>query len=582
MRLSTIHTTRLTATSLSLAALFTLASGCGGGGGGSSGGGGAQDAVAPTVDATHPTRGESGVALNQRVSVQFSEAMAQATLSAANVTVTGPSGVVAGSLTYAAASRILTFTPAADLAPTAVYTVTVLTGVQDLASNPLGSTYTWSFTTSASRDVTAPTVTYVLPAQGATGVALNTKVVATFSEPMQAASFDEVTFTLVQGSTAVPGVVSYSDAGRTALFAPSTQLLASTPYTATVTTGARDLANNALLVARTWSFTTGVALDTAAPSVTATNPTSAAMNVPTNKKVNATWSESLDPSTVTTLSYRLVGPGGVSVVGTVAYEASDRITTFVPAADLATNTLYTATLTTAVRDLAGVALLNDYTWSFTTGQSAAQQQPVDLRSAGRFAVLAGSTVTNTGPTVVNGDLGLSPGSAVVGFPPGTVNGTTHTTNPTAAQAQLDLTTAYNDAQGRTLNPIALPTNMGGLTLAPGLYVNANAVQLSGTGANGVLTLDAQGDTTAVWIFQLASSLESDSGTSIVLAGGAKASNIFWAVGSSAIIGTTSVWYGTIMTDQSVTLRTGATLNGRALARIAAVSLDAASVTIPPP
>jgi len=582
MRLST-HSNRLLATGVSLAALFTLASGCGGGGGHSNGGGGgSQDTVAPTVDATHPTRGESGVALNQRVSVQFSEAMAQATLSAANVTITGPSGVVPGSLAYSGASRILTFTPSADLAATANYTVTVLTGVQDLASNPLAAPYTWTFTTSASRDVTAPSVVYVLPAQGATGVALNTKVVATFSEPMQAGSFDEVTFTLVQGATAVPGIVSYSDAGRAAIFAPTTQLLASTPYTATVTTGARDLAGNALLAARTWTFTTGVALDTTAPSVTATNPVSGATNVPTNKKVNATFNESLDPSTVTTLSYRLVGPGNAAVVGTVAYEASDRITTFVPAADLATNTLYTATLTTAVRDLAGVALLNDFTWSFTTGLNAAQQQPIDLRSASRFAVLAGSTVTNTGPSIVNGDLGLSPGSAVVGFPPGNVNGTTHTTNPTAAQAQLDLTTAYNDAQGRTLNPIALPTNMGGLTLAPGLYVNANAVQLSGTGANGVLTLDAQGDTTAVWIFQLASSLDTDSGTSIVLSGGAKASNIFWAVGSSAILGTTSVFYGTIMTDQSITIRTGATLNGRALARIAAVSLDAATVTIPPP
>ncbi len=583
MRLSTFHTPRLAATSLSLAALVTLACGCGGGGhSNGGGGGGSQDAVAPTVDATHPTRGESGVALNQRVSVQFSEAMAQSTLNATNVTVTGPSGAVAGSLAYAGASRVLTFTPSADLTPTAVFTVTVLTGVQDLATNPLAATYTSTFTTSASRDVTAPTAAYVLPPQGATGVALNSKVVATFSEPMQAASFDEVSFTLVQGSAAVPGVVSYSDAGRTAIFSPSSMLTASAPYTATVTTGARDLANNALLAAKTWTFTTGVSLDTTAPSVTATNPVSGANDVARNKKVNATFNESLDPSTITTSSYRLVGPGNVAVTGTVAYEASGRITTFAPSADLAANTLYTATLTTGARDLAGVALLNDFTWSFMTGLNAAQQQAVDLRSAGGFAVLAGSTVTSTGPSIVNGDLGLSPGSAITGFPPGNVNGTTHTTNPAAAQAQLDLTTAYNDAQGRTLNPIALPTNLGGLTLAPGLYKNANAVQLSGTGANGVLTLDAQGDTTAVWIFQLASSLTSDSGTSIVLAGGAKASNVYWAVGSSAILGTTSVWYGTIMTDQSITLQTGATLNGRALARIAAVALDAATITIPPP
>jgi hypothetical protein len=192
--------------------------------------------------------------------------------------------------------------------------------------------------------------------------------------------------------------------------------------------------------------------------------------------------------------------------------------------------------------------------------------------------LAGSTVTNTGPTTVTGDLGVSPGTAVTGFPPGTVIGAIHAGDPTAAGGIADLTIAYNDAAGRTLCPVTLAGNLGGLTLAPGLYKSTSSLEIS----SGDLTLDAQGNGSAVFIFQIASSLTTTAGRQIILIGGAKASNVFWQVGSSATIGTNSVFVGTIMADQAITLNTGATLDGRALARIAAVALDSNLVAVPVP
>lgn len=205
--------------------------------------------------------------------------------------------------------------------------------------------------------------------------------------------------------------------------------------------------------------------------------------------------------------------------------------------------------------------------------------PPFLGTAGSgFTVLAGSTVANTGLTTVNGDLGLSPGSAVTGFPPGIITGNQHVADIAAAQAQLDLTVAYNDAAGRTVGAITVAGNLGGLTLPPGLYKSTSSLEIS----SGNLTLDAQGDANAVFIFQIASTLTTTSGRQVILSGGAKAANVFWQVGTSATLGTTSVFKGTIMADQSITLATGATLEGRALARIAAVTLGSNVITIPAP
>ncbi len=140
--------------------------------------------------------------------------------------------------------------------------------------------------------------------------------------------------------------------------------------------------------------------------------------------------------------------------------------------------------------------------------------------------------------------------------------------------------AYNDMVATTTNAIALPGNLGGLTLAPGLYVNSSSTGISGAGPQGILTLDGQGDPNAVWIFKMGSTLITDSGTSVVLAGRAQAKNIYWQVGSSATLGTNSIFKGNILADVSITLTTGVNLEGRALTRVGAVTLDTNTLTMP--
>ena len=208
--------------------------------------------------------------------------------------------------------------------------------------------------------------------------------------------------------------------------------------------------------------------------------------------------------------------------------------------------------------------------------AGAAQAPVALGSASTFAVLAGATVTSTGNTIVNGDVGAGPGTAVTGFPPGVLNGAMHAGDPAAAQAGADLTLAYNDAAGRSLNPVTVAGNIGGQTLPPGLYKSTSSLAIS----SGDLTLDAGGDANAVFIFQIASTLTTTSGRQVILSGGADPANIFWQVGSSATLGTTTAFKGSILAQESITLETGAILEGRALAKVGGVTLDANNITLP--
>jgi hypothetical protein len=197
------------------------------------------------------------------------------------------------------------------------------------------------------------------------------------------------------------------------------------------------------------------------------------------------------------------------------------------------------------------------------------QASVAMAGAVNLAVLAGSGITNTGATTITGDMGLSPGTSVGGFPPGILNGNLHINNAIANQAKLDLTAAYNDAAGRTSTDIVtLSGNIGGLTLTPGLYKSTSTLALS----SGDVTFDAKGNVNAVFIIQIASALTVTSGRQVILAGGASASNIFWQVGSSATFGTTSSFKGTVMAMQSISFDTGASLTGRALARTGAVTM----------
>jgi len=218
-----------------------------------------------------------------------------------------------------------------------------------------------------------------------------------------------------------------------------------------------------------------------------------------------------------------------------------------------------------------------FSGSANSNAAVCHQGLVPLGAAGNFRVLAGTTVTNTGASVVHGNLGVSPGSAVTGFPPGTVTGAIHKADTAAASAQLALVTAYNNAMGRTNCPTAVAGNLGGQTLGPGLYKSTSSLMIS----SGDLTLTAHGHSGAVFIFQVTTKFTTTAGRTVILAGGAQAQNIFWAVGSSATLGTTSVVYGTILAHKSISMATGAVLHGRALAHIGAVTLGASHVKSAP-
>lgn len=192
-----------------------------------------------------------------------------------------------------------------------------------------------------------------------------------------------------------------------------------------------------------------------------------------------------------------------------------------------------------------------------------------LGTAQTFAVLGGSAVTNTGASTVSGNLGVGPGTAISGFPPGLVSGgTIHAADAVALQAQSDTTTAFNILAGEAFDSNLTGTDLGGLALQGGVYRYSSSAQLTGT-----LTLDAQGDPNALFVFQIGSTLTTGSNASVSLINGAQACNVFWKVGSSATLGTNTDFVGNILALTSITMTNGATLAGRALARSGAVSLD---------
>ena len=203
--------------------------------------------------------------------------------------------------------------------------------------------------------------------------------------------------------------------------------------------------------------------------------------------------------------------------------------------------------------------------------------PAPLGPAGTFSILAGSTVTNTGATTtIVGDVGVSPGSAITGIPAGQPTlGVIHAGDAAAATAQTQLTTAYNDLAGRACGTNLTSTDLGGLTLAAGVYCFNSSAGLTGT-----LTLDGQGNPNAVFVFKIGSTLTTASNSAVTLIGSAQASNVYWQVGSSATLGTGTAFRGNIVALQSITLNSGATLSGRALARNAAVTLNSNAVTLP--
>lgn len=437
----------------------------------------------------------------------------------------------------------------------------------------------------------APRVIATNPGNTVTAVALNQSIAATFSTVMDAATVNTTTFTVTgPGTTRVEGVVTYS--GTTAIFNPTVDLNSTVLYTATITTGAKNVAGTSLATNHIWTFTTGTTTNITAPDVNSTNPANGDISVPINQNITAIFSEALNPSTVNTTTFTVTGPGTTPVAGAVSYLGTTA--TFNPTVDLNVSTLYTATITTNVQNLRDINMTSDKVWTFTTGTLLAQgPDPVSLGTAGNFVLLSKAGISTTGVTNIIGDIGVSPisATALTGFTPTGSFGTYTTVSevtgkvyaadyaaPTPAYlttAISDMEIAFTDAAGRS-NPTATELgagNISGLTIVPGLYKWGTGVLITGAG----VTLS--GGANDVWIFQIAQDLTVNSGAVITLAGGAQAKNVFWQVSGQTALGTYVNFKGNILSQTLISLNTGATLQGRTLAQTA-VTLDANTITQP--
>jgi len=601
----------------------------------------------PTVISTIPINGATGIPVNQILTATFSEAMSPATISTATFTLKATAGAsITGTVTYVPAGSVATFTPAASLASNTAYTATITTGVMDLNGTAMTLNYVWTFTTATIPVTTAPTVTSTIPANLATLVPLNQIVSATFSKAMNPATISGGTFTLTgPGTTPVSGLVAYVAVGNTLVFTPTANLAPGTLFTATITTGVTDLAGNALASNYVWTFTTGTTLVVTPPQIVSTVPANAAINVPLNQAISATFTKAMNPLTFTTATFQLT-QGGTLIPATITYDAINFIATLTPTAPLTISTSYIATVTNGATDLTGNPLGTTGTnpWTFSTG-STVVTPPVIL---GPTVILFGSFggnagITNQGiNTVINGNIGTTAASSLMtGFHDtsvvvggvyqctytettlnkGQVNGTIDTapgtSQPTAAcpnegtavtfaaatQAALEAQTAYTTLAGLPggLDVSVCPGcgggsagELGNRILAPGIYKSAPG---SYAISAGNLTLDAQGDPNASWVFQMASSLTVGTPTSpesVLLVNGALAKNVFWAVGGlpGAVInyGGGGTMVGTIISQPGITISspgqstssTVTTLNGRVLALTASVTMVNTVINVPAP
>jgi hypothetical protein len=550
----------------------------------------AADTTAPTIDSTSPASAATGVSLNAGISVTFSEAMDPSTITAATFTLKLGTTAVAGAVDSVGATA--TFIPSAALAANSTYTATIVSA-KDLSGNALAGSESFVFTTGASA-AAAPTILSTSPANLATGVAINSAVLVSFSEAMSPASVSAATFKVTSaGNVAVAGSVTYS--GTTATFQPASHLANSTQYTATVTTGVKDLGGTALAAAQVWTFTTGAAADTTPPTVTSTNPLTSATAVLTTAMIKAVFSEAITPQTVSGVTFTVTGPGSARIAGSVTFDSATRTASFLATTSLAVNTTYSATIhggANGVKDLAGNPLASDYVWSFTTGGHAGLS-PVLLGSSANYVILAKTAISTVPTSAVTGDVALSPAAAsfITGFALTLATGFATSTQVTGklyaadfaaptpsllTTAITDMQTGYTDAAGRpTPDFLNLSAGaIGGLTLTPGLYKWTSTVTIPDN-------VTISGNQNDVWIFQVSGDLTMSAAKHITLSGGALAKNIFWQVAGTVNFGANSHFEGIILSQTAITLQTMSSMNGRALAQTA-VALQQATVTKPAP
>ena len=611
-------------------------------------------AAPPTVTAVAPANNATGVAINNTViTAAFNEPMAAITGTASfTVTCVAPCVSPAGTVALDGTNRIATFSlpTGSTLATGTTYTATV-TAARSLATGlALASPFIWKFSTGVVPDTTRPRVSLTVPATtipGPTlGAAANTAISAVFTEDMAPATISATSFTLTCAAPCASpaATVAYVTGNRTAVFTPAAALAANTTYTATITTAATDLAGNALagnqaaLPAASnyiWSFTTAAPVPAVNVSVQSTSPADLATGVCTDAGVNATFAVPsglrMDPATINSGVFTLAGAAPVTAASVVLDPATGRIATFTPLAPLTAGVVYTATIkggATGAKDLAvpGNTMIADKSWSFTAATCAVPPPPaaIPLGSASQFGTFGGSAgVTNQGlNTVVNGSIGTTAVStAVTGFHDagpgctytetplnvGTVNGLiftaappptvacpsegTATTFATATQARADALAAYNALVAKPGGPDPGAGNLANKTLAPGVYTAAAGSFLI---QGGNLTLDAQGNANAVWVFQMATTLTVGGPgaafpSSVILTNGAQAKNVFWQVGSAATINAAGggTMVGTIIAQSGAAISTPGnvtlvTLEGRVLSLGASVTMVNTVINVPAP
>lgn len=613
-------------------------------------------AAPPAVTATAPISNATGIPLNLRsVAAGFSEPMAPITGAASfTLTCAAPCTNPSGSVSFDAAGKVasLTLAAATSLAPLTLYTGTI-TGATSLATGlALAQPYVWQFTTGTAADAMRPRVMSTFPATtnpGPTGgVPANTAITAVFSEDMTPATINAASFTLTCATpcTSPSGTVSYAVSSKTAVFTPAAPLTVGATYTVTITTAATDLVGNALagnqaaLPAASnyvWSFNSAAPVAAVPVAVQSTSPTAAASNVCPSATVNATFSVpsglKMDPATVNTATFTVTGPGPAFTPVTatsVVLDSTGLIATFTPQGALVSGVTYAATIVAGangVKDLAipGNPMAGDFTWSFTAGPAPGNcLAPVALASASPFGSFGGSAgTTNQGTqTVINGDLGTTAVSTLVtGFHDagpqciytetpsnvGTVNGMIYTAAPPptvgcpaegtaatfaiASQARADALTAYNALVAKPPGADPGAGNLANLVLTAGVYTAmAGSFMIQG----GNLTLDAQGNANAVWVFQMANSLTVGGPgaafpQSVILVNGAQAKNVYWQIGSAATInaGGGGTMAGTLISQAGAAFSTAGnttivTLNGRALSLGASVTLVDTVINVPGP
>ncbi|KQB42556.1 Ig-like domain-containing protein [Flavobacterium aquidurense] len=556
--------------------------------------------VCPVVQSTTPLSNALNVPLGQVITATFNEEMDPGSITSTTFIVTGTSPI-AGTVTYS--GKTASFTPQALLAENMTYTARITTKAKDVMGNFLQVEYVWVFSTGATL---RPVVITSDPIDTAIAVPLNQKISATFNMAMDASTLNTTTFKVNQGINAVTGTISST--GSTVTFVPASPLLPNKIYTVTISTGAKNTLGTAMATPYTSSFTTDMI-----PTVTATDPMNNAVNIALNQTVTADFSTIMDVASINTATFTLK-EGATTIAGTVSY--SGTTSSFKPTTALVLGKTYTATITNGAKSAAGTPLAVDYVWNFTTILLPPAPINIDLGTAAMFGAFGGNAgVTNQGLNTVisNGSIGTTAASTLItGFHDGLVIYTetplnvgnvtgdiftgppapgTATSLAIAQKASLDANAAY-----LSISPAAKPGGsdpnageLGGLTLAPGVYKSA-----SGTFkiTNGNLTLDAQGDPNATWIFQTASGLTvgiagPTGAKSVIMTNGALAKNVFWYVGSAATINSAGggTMVGTIIANSGVTFSTAGNanqtvLNGRAISLVASVTMVNTTVNVP--